>query len=110
MQVGEIPGASARPVSSHNEHGAFPQHGAGVNTFCSDTMATSPSSTPFDCPNCGARYKVVRVEADAVSTDRQVTCRVCGAPFHGREGGFILKYFLVNDPKSPGRRPKSRRD
>ena len=31
----------------------------------------------------------------------QITCRSCGTPLEGREGRFILKYFLVSRPKSP---------
>jgi predicted RNA-binding Zn-ribbon protein involved in translation (DUF1610 family) len=51
-------------------------------------------TTPFDCPNCGAQYKLVRVETDENLPDQQLTCRKCGGPLHGREGKFILKYFL----------------
>lgn len=28
----------------------------------------------FNCQNCGARYQVVRVEAESVKTDRQLEC------------------------------------
>jgi hypothetical protein len=58
----------------------------------------------FDCPNCHARYKLVRVECDDVDFDGQITCRSCGAPLQGREGKDILKYFLV------GRRHPRRMD
>jgi transcription elongation factor Elf1 len=53
----------------------------------------------FDCPNCAAKYKLVRAEADAKTLDRQITCRSCGVPFHGREGSMGLKYSLVDRPK-----------
>ena len=53
----------------------------------------------FECPNCKAKYKVVRVEADAKSVDRQIACPNCGAPFHGREGSIALKYFMVDRPR-----------
>jgi hypothetical protein len=33
------------------------------------------------------------------TTDREITCLSCGAPLPGREGPFILKYFLVERPK-----------
>ena len=57
-------------------------------------------STPFECPNCAAKYKVVRVQApQGPITDREITCLSCGAPLHGREGPFILKYFLVERAK-----------
>jgi predicted RNA-binding Zn-ribbon protein involved in translation (DUF1610 family) len=65
-------------------------------------MATDPPTTRFECPNCGAGYKLVRVETD-VLVERQITCRSCGAPFHGRDGRFILKYFLVERPRVQAR-------
>ena len=67
---------------------------------------TKPDKSRFKCPNCEANYKLVRAEAGPQSLDRQVTCRSCGAPFPGREGGFVLKYFLVDRPrrKAPARR------
>ena len=54
-------------------------------------------SPPFKCPNCGALYEVVRVEA-AQANDREITCRARGGPLRGREGALILKYFLVARP------------
>ena len=59
-------------------------------------MAT-PSASQFDCPNCGARNKTVRVESDKIDLEGEVVCRRCGAPLQGREGRYILKYFLVNE-------------
>ena len=56
-------------------------------------------SEPFNCPNCGARYEVVRIEEPPRPTDREVTCLSCGAPLHGREGKFLLKYFLTGRSK-----------
>jgi predicted RNA-binding Zn-ribbon protein involved in translation (DUF1610 family) len=54
-------------------------------------------STSFECPNCAAKYEVVRVEAgQGATTDREITCVSCGGPLHGREGPFLLKYFLVD--------------
>jgi transcription elongation factor Elf1 len=58
-----------------------------------------PDVARFDCPNCAAKYKLVRAEADAKTLDRQITCRSCGVPFHGLEGSMVLKYFLVDRPK-----------
>jgi hypothetical protein len=55
----------------------------------------------FNCPNCGARYKVVRVAAD--SSLREITCRSCGGPLRASEGGYILKYFLIDRPKRRAR-------
>ena len=55
----------------------------------------NPPPVPFDCPNCGAKYEVVLVEApQSPQTDREITCVSCGGPMNGREGKFILKYFL----------------
>ena len=51
---------------------------------------------PFKCPGCGAGYVVVKADAgpDMLDTiEGQVDCRVCGAPFVGREGDFVVKYF-----------------
>jgi len=55
----------------------------------------SPLSMPFACPNCDARYEVVRVEMDS-APDLQLTFRRCGGPLNGRESRFALKYFLVD--------------
>jgi predicted RNA-binding Zn-ribbon protein involved in translation (DUF1610 family) len=49
-------------------------------------------ATGFQCPACGAQYKVVRIEA-APMHDRQIVCVNCGAPLLGRQGKFVLKYF-----------------
>jgi len=56
-------------------------------------MLNAPAA-PFKCPNCGALYEVVRVEA-APANDREITCRACGGRLPGREGALILKYFLI---------------
>ena len=58
---------------------------------------TKPRSSPFKCPNCGALYEVVRVEA-AQANDPEITCRSCGDRLRGREAGLVLKYFLVARP------------
>jgi hypothetical protein len=42
----------------------------------------------FTCPNCTALYHVVKVEAGAKTTDRDIACRCCGALFACREGQF----------------------
>ena len=54
---------------------------------------------PFKCPDCGAVYQVVKVEAGPETVDRQVRCRACGAPLGGRDGDFVLKYFLLWNPR-----------
>ena len=79
-----------------------------VDSQCRALANTMPvtETTPFDCPNCGAQYKLVRVETHETLPDQQLACRKCGGPLHGREGRFVLKYFLVDRPgrKAPGRR------
>ena len=70
-------------------------------------MLAKPEATRFDCPNCGARYKIVRVEADSQSDDRPISCRKCGVPLQGREGSAVLKYFLIGQPKAKSARARS---
>jgi hypothetical protein len=57
-------------------------------------MTSSPGSR-FNCPNCGAVYEVVCVEAETVAVDRALACLGCSAPLQARQGGFVLKYFLL---------------
>ena len=54
-----------------------------------------PTSISFTCPNCQELYHVVKGEAGPETVDKEVACRACGAPFLGREEGFVLKYFLL---------------
>jgi DNA-directed RNA polymerase subunit RPC12/RpoP len=53
-------------------------------------------SVRFNCPNCDAQYKLIRIEADSVTADRQIECLTCGTPLQGREGRYVLKYFLLD--------------
>jgi len=53
------------------------------------------SFNSFTCPNCNAFYQVVKVEAGPETVLQDVPCRICGAPLAGREGNFVLKYFLL---------------
>jgi len=70
-------------------------------------MSNIPT-TRFDCSNCGAKYELVRVEAPAgPTTDREITCISCGGPLRGREGKFLLKYFLIERPRPPRPRPRA---
>ena len=66
--------------------------------------------TPFECPNCGAQCKLVRLETDETLPDQQLNCHNCEGTLHGREGEFILKYFLVDRPRrrALGQRSRSR--
>ena len=57
--------------------------------------------SPFTCPHCGAKYRLVKIEAPITAVpDREITCRNCDDPLPGREGEFFLKYFLVERPRS----------
>jgi ssDNA-binding Zn-finger/Zn-ribbon topoisomerase 1 len=49
------------------------------------------------CPNCKALYQLVKVEAGPETIDREIACQVCGSPLVGREGKFVLKYFLLRE-------------
>jgi uncharacterized Zn finger protein (UPF0148 family) len=57
--------------------------------------SSSVRSGSTECSNCGALYQVVKGEAGPETDDRQITCRACGAPLVGRDGQFVLKYFLL---------------
>ena len=65
-----------------------------------------PSFISFTCAHCQALYHVVKVAAGPETTEAEVTCRACGAPFAGREGTFVLKYFML---RHGARRPLRRR-
>ena len=51
----------------------------------------------FTCPSRKALYQVVKVEAGPETVDSEINCRVCGGPLAGREGKFVLKYFLLRE-------------
>ena len=55
----------------------------------------------FVCPQCQARYKIVRVAAEPGASYRPVHCRVCHQPFASTEGDHFLKYFLVSRAARP---------
>ena len=57
--------------------------------------ARPPAFITFTCPNCSAFYQVVKVEAGLETVDRDVNCRSCGANLPGRDGNFVLKYFML---------------
>ena len=62
---------------------------------------------PFTCPNCGAFYQVVKVEAGPETDNREITCCACSGPLVGREGKFVLKYFLLRQAISHHSKPAS---
>jgi hypothetical protein len=51
----------------------------------------------FNCPNCNALYQIVKVEAGPETIAGQLTCRTCGGPLPGREGKYVIKYFLLRN-------------
>ena len=68
----------------------------GVIGGCS--MA-SKNAEPFNCPTCNGAYKLVRAEADSRSFNGPIECYYCGGPLVGREGEFVLKYFVADKPR-----------
>jgi hypothetical protein len=60
-------------------------------------MAGGSHVKTFICPNCNALYQVVKVEAGPETKGHEIACRVCGVPLAGREGKFVLKYFLLRE-------------
>jgi len=53
----------------------------------------------FACPECQARYKVVRMRTEPAASYPTLQCIVCRKPLASTEGDSILKYFLVGRPK-----------
>jgi hypothetical protein len=68
-----------------------------------------PQISNFTCPRCGAKYKRVRVRMPSGllpacdfggEHDRAMLCLVCMNPLPPRDGTFLLKYLLVERPKT----------
>jgi len=57
-----------------------------------------PPDTQFSCPGCGAAYTVVRMHAAPVTQEEEIACVICGETLVGRDGRFVLKYFLTDPP------------
>ncbi len=66
-------------------------------------MTAKEPASRFDCPHCGARYKLVRVEVESVAASGPIACRSCGGPLESHADRHILKYFLVDRPRHAGR-------
>ena len=49
----------------------------------------------FKCEHCDALYQVIKAEAGPETLDNEINCRFCGRPLAGRDGKFVLKYFLL---------------
>jgi hypothetical protein len=56
----------------------------------------------FTCPSCRAPYQVVKCERGPETVDHDLTCRSCEAPFPGRDGNFVLKYFMLRKADRKG--------
>ena len=52
------------------------------------------SEVSFSCPNCGAVYQIVKIEAGPETANREVMCQACDA-FFGREAKVVVKYFML---------------
>jgi hypothetical protein len=65
----------------------------------------APDLSDFNCPRCATAYKVVHAEAEDTEGGYAVPCLQCGGPLQGREGRFILKYFLGVGRKRRAARP-----
>lgn len=55
----------------------------------------------YNCPNCDAVYRLLRVDAPA-EIDRKVTCLCCGGPLQGQDGRFVSKYMLLGMARRAG--------
>jgi hypothetical protein len=67
-------------------------------------MGKSSTFNFFTCPKCKALYEVVKVEAGPETDKREIICSACCGPLAGREGKFVLKYFLLRKAIPPRRR------
>ena len=54
----------------------------------------------FVCPQCQARYKVVRMTVEPGASHGTLQCKVCRQPLASTEGDNILKYFFVSRPRA----------
>ena len=77
------------------------------------TVAAAPPAFPppqiavgMTCAEAGGKLRTYRLNLpDGVeappgpTTDREITCLSFGGPLHGREGRFLLKYFMIERPK-----------
>ncbi|PWT83920.1 MAG: hypothetical protein C5B58_05665 [Acidobacteria bacterium] len=58
-------------------------------------MGAGNSPPLFTCPNCKALYQVIKFEEGIKTPDTEKRCQVCAGPLVGREGKFVLKYYLL---------------
>jgi predicted Zn finger-like uncharacterized protein len=69
-------------------------------------MALKGAAAHFNCPNCNAHYRLIKVEAGPETGNREIRCRACGGPLPRRDGIFVCKYFLLWKALPPDRRPR----
>jgi DNA-directed RNA polymerase subunit RPC12/RpoP len=90
-------------INAGNGRGSFIRP-EGVPSFyeelprCEDVPPDVPAD--FKCSKCNAHYKVVRVKAESQSLDRPLHCKVCNQPLAARDGEDVLKYFLLDRPRT----------
>jgi hypothetical protein len=48
-----------------------------------------------NCPSCKVLYHLIKAEAGPETTDRDINCGACGAPFPGREESFVPQVLSV---------------
>jgi Zn-finger nucleic acid-binding protein len=56
---------------------------------------------PYECPDCGARLQVIRVEVVTTGRER-ATCPNCKGVLLARDGNDLLIYKLVARPVIAG--------
>jgi len=54
-----------------------------------------PVPSLFRCSACDATYRVVKMEAPP-TFDGELACVSCGGSLQAREGGYVLKYFRID--------------
>jgi transcription elongation factor Elf1 len=69
-----------------------------------ESRQQSRNESRFGCPHCGARYQIVRIDAENTAADHELVCLACGEPLEARQGQFALKYFLLERPRLSSRR------
>ena len=67
-------------------------------------MVSQSHAEYFSCRNCNAKYLLIRVDSEP--SHGRIECHHCGAPLNGREGRFILKYFLIDRPRRKLKLPR----
>jgi hypothetical protein len=78
---------------------------ANLSTHILRPAMSKPPVSFFNCPRCGADYKVVRIEAErAELLSDKIRCLSCDDELAAREDTFILKYFLIGPSRKGSRR------